>query len=409
MTEEILHKLQERIKELTALHRTARVLQDQSRPPSDVIADIVALLPPAWQYPEITVARISYQHWQAATPQFRRTEWRQGAEFRTRDGAAGLIEIIYLEPRPASDEGPFMREERDLIDSLAEMLRSYFQHLLADAALQAAHDNLERLVGDRTEELKRTNAALQSQINELLAAEQRIEIYQGQLRQLASELSLTEARERRVIAEDLHDHIGQALAFIKMNVSQFQGDAMFCGFEGKISDIMTLLDQTIQYTRNLTFEISPPILYELGLDSALEWLAGRFEKKHGIHVTIRKRQNSGTLSDDVKVALFKSVQELLTNAVKHAVAKVVTVTISTDSELCLIEVADNGRGFDTSILDHGAERHERFGLFSIRERLNYLGGRMTAQSKPGEGTRITLEVPRQPKESAGEDTSSARR
>ncbi len=408
MTDEILHKLQERVKELTALHKTARILQDETRSPANVIQSVVALLPPAWQYPDVTSARISYKNLSATTPGFKPTMWKQSAEFKTRDNESGLIEIFYLDERPVSDEGPFMKEERDLIESLAEMLRSYFQHLLADEALQNAHDSLEQLVSARTEELRQTNAALQVQINEFKVAEKKIESYQGQLRQLAAELSLTEARERRAIAEDLHDHIGQALAFIKMNISQFQGDAMFCGFEGKIGDIMALLNQTIQYTRNLTFEISPPILYELGIEAALEWLAGRIQQKHGLKVVVRRGGKPFPLTDEVKVAMFKSVQELLTNSVKHSAGKKIEVTVETTLDQAKVSVADDGCGFDVSILENGSAQHERFGLFNIRERMHYLGGSMKVQSDPGKGTQISLTVPQQSKGTSNENSNPAR-
>ena len=259
MTDDLLHKLQERVKELTALHGTARILQDQAKSASVVMHEVAALLPPAWQYPEVAAARIRFERLEARTAGFRETEWRQIAPFVVRGGQSGEIEVCYLERRLPADEGPFLKEERDLIESLAEMLRFYFQHLIADENLLRAHAELERTVAARTAELRETNASL---------------------RRLASELSLAEARERRKIAEDVHDHIGQALAFIKMSVAQFRGNAIFCGFEGKIDEIATLLDQTIQYTRYLTFEISPPVLYELGLEAAIDWLAERFRKKH---------------------------------------------------------------------------------------------------------------------------------
>jgi len=177
MTDDVLHRLQERVKELTALHGTARLLQDQTRPPDQVIADVAALLPPAWQFPEITSARISFQSVEAVTVPFAEGPWRQAAHFATRDGATGTIEVHYREPRPTADEGPFLKEERDLIESLAEMLRSYFQHRLADHALKQAHDNLESLVNARTEELRKTNEALQAQIQEYQIAERRIAAY----------------------------------------------------------------------------------------------------------------------------------------------------------------------------------------------------------------------------------------
>jgi signal transduction histidine kinase len=393
VSDNILHNLQERVKELTALHSTARILQDDSRPSSAVMQDVVLLLPPAWQYPEITVGRISFDGEITLSPKFRETQWGQSAHFVLRNGLSGKIEVFYLEERPTADEGPFLKEERDLIESLAEMLRFYFQHRLADRALRQAHDNLEQQVSLRTEELKLTNAALQQQINDFKAAELRIEKYQSQLRQLASELSLAEARERRAIAGDLHDHIGQALAFIKMNVSEFRGNAMFCGFENKLDDIVGLLDQTIRYTRNLTFEISPPILYELGLEAAVEWLADRIQKKHNLKVKVRIGHAEGAITDDVKIAAFKAIQELVTNCIKHAKAKLVTIDLDRSPSRLSIVVLDDGIGFDPSLISQGAADQDRFGLFNVQERISYLGGTMKVAASRGSGTRVTLEVP----------------
>jgi two-component system NarL family sensor kinase len=372
MTDDLLHTLQERVKELTALHRTSRILQDQTRSAADVIDELAALLPPAWQYPEVAVARIRFDRLEAKTPGFRVTEWLQSAGFTVRGGQAGRIDVCYLKPRPPADEGPFLKEERDLIESLAEMLRHYFQHLLADEALLAAHAELEKTVAARTRELRESNAAL---------------------RRLASELSLAEARERREIAEDLHDHIGQALAFIKMNVAQFRGDSIFCGFETRIDEIMTLLDQTIRYTRNLTFEISPPALYELGLEAAIDGLVERFRKKHGLDARIEAAPDVGPLGGDVVVLLYKSIQELLTNVVKHAGAAGATVRLAREGDLVRVEVEDDGCGFDEAGLDtEGVGDH--FGLFKIRERIQYLGGAMEVRSTPGGGTIVTLSTPR---------------
>ena len=96
-----------------------------------------------------------------------------------------------------------------------------------------------------------------------------IQSYQRQLRKLASELSLAEARERREIASDLHDHIGQALAFVSQKMSVLRGNSIFSGMEGDFAEILSILEQTIRYTRDLTVEISPPVLYELGLPAAI--------------------------------------------------------------------------------------------------------------------------------------------
>jgi signal transduction histidine kinase len=394
MTDDLLHNLQERVKELTALHGTARIIQDEKKSIATVLNEVVALLPPAWQYPEITSARISYKGIEAVTPGFAASPWRQDVFFRTRDQADGRIEVFYAKKMPDFFEGPFLKEERDLINSLAEMLRSYFQHQIADAELKAAHDNLEQLVAVRTAELQTTNAALQAQIAEYQKAERKIAAYQTQLRHLASELSLTEARERRTIAADLHDHVGQALAFIKMNVSQFRGNAVFCGFENEIDKIISLLDQTITYTRSLTSDISPPVLYELGLDSALDWLADQFKRHHKLTVKIRRSGVLDPLAEEIKVMLFKSVQELLTNTVKHARADKAAIAVQAGADDITLEISDNGCGFDVAILDSGFSPDDRFGLFSIKERLRYLGGSLKIQSAPGKGTAVLLSVPR---------------
>jgi signal transduction histidine kinase len=388
----LLHNLGERVKELTALHRTARLLQDDLRPTSELMRDVVALLPDAWQFPETTGARIRFQSLSTSTPNFLETHWLQVSSFTVRGGSAGEITVCYLVEKPEAAEGPFLAEERDLIDSLAEMLKSYFQHKLADEDLQRAHDNLEQQVRERTAQLQKTNAALQEQVSEYRKAEQRIDSYQKQLRKLASELSLTEARERRAIASDLHDHIGQALAFIKMRISQFQGDAIFCGFEETIGEIMTLLEQTIRSTRDLTFEISPPVLYELGLEAAIGWLAEEFQKKHGIKVKVVVRNSINPLNDELQVMLFKSVQELLTNVAKHAGARKVVVTLDRHENQIRITVEDDGRGFDPDQASAHFGDSAGFGLFSIRERLRYLGGGMQIDSLPGSGARVSVWV-----------------
>jgi len=387
-----LHKLQERVKELSALHRTARNLQDDTRPSEAVVREIVGLLPAAWQYPEIAAARIHFQNITEATPGFRETPWMQCARFNTKTADEGTIEVAYLEERPPEAEGPFLAEERDLIESLADMLGSYFQHQLANRELQAARDNLERLVSERTEELRTANEKLAREASEHRAARLQIEEYQNRLRQLTTELTLADARERREIAVDLHDHIIQEFAFIKLRIAQFRGDAVFCGFEQNLEEIISLLEGAIQHTRQLTFEISTPILYELGLPAALEWLAEQYERRHKLKIKLKLKDPPRGVPEAVRVMLFKCVQELLTNVVKYAQAAHVTITLKCESRDLWIEVSDDGKGFDASRMESAVDPHRGFGLFSIRERLKSFDGEMSLQSVPGKGTTVRLTV-----------------
>jgi signal transduction histidine kinase len=375
MTQEPHHRLQERLKELTALHQTARILQRADASPQEVIERIVGILPAAWQYPEATEVSIRFREWAVATPRFTATPWMLGAVIAARGGPRGLVEIAYTEERPPSDEGPFLKEERDLIDSLAAMLRSYFEHLIAEEGLKEAHQQLSRRAGESTE------------------AQARIERYQVQLRRLASQLAAVEARERRAIAADLHDHIGQALAFIKMNVAQLQANATFCGFEEQIADTLVLINQTIRYTRDLTSQISPPVLYELGLSSALHWLGENTQIKHKIAVTVEAPNAHRRLADEISATVFKSVQELLTNVVKHAGAQSAVIRLEVSAAGLCVEVSDDGSGFEEQALHTAESLGDHFGLFSIREQIQYLGGTSEIVSSPGRGTSVTLRLP----------------
>jgi PAS domain S-box-containing protein len=132
--ERLLHRLGERVKELTALHSTASIFQ-QPKPVEELLQEITSILPPAWQYPEVTTARITYDGREYRTRGFRESPWRQGAGFATADGKTGSIDVFYVEAKPPEAEGPFLAEERNLINSLAEMLRIYLDRKLASDAL----------------------------------------------------------------------------------------------------------------------------------------------------------------------------------------------------------------------------------------------------------------------------------
>jgi two-component system CheB/CheR fusion protein len=238
--------------------------------------------------------------------------------------------------------------------------------------------------------------------------EQRIRVYQRQLRRLASELSLAEARERREIASDLHDNIGQALAYVSQKMTALRGNAVFSGMEEEISEIVTILNQTIRYTRNLTLEISPPVLYELGLPAAIGWLADRAMRRYGLKVVSTQSGEMQEVPEDIRVFVFKAVQELIANAARHAHASRVDVHTHWGIDGFKVVVSDDGRGFDPTSFDNGLADADCFGLFSIRERLSYIGGEMSIESKPGAGSRISLSAAYTRLAEANHDQSASR-
>lgn len=209
------------------------------------------------------------------------------------------------------------------------------------------------------------------------------------LRKLALELSMAEARERRRIAEDLHDHLGQHLALIQMKLSTFQGNTMFCGHEQDLVEIQNLLDKAIHYTRHLTMAISPPILYELGLVPALKWLSEQYTRQHKLTIKVIEKSEIPPVEPDIRGILYRSVRELFLNTIKHARAERSDLSIDFENGDVVLSFVDNGTGFDPDTIGHANE----FGLFSIRERMAYLGGKLVVDSSPGAGTSIQIHCP----------------
>lgn len=273
--------------------------------------------------------------------------------------------------------------------------------------LQKRVEDLNAQLSERTIERDRAATTLADAMVEHRRAERTIRAYQQRLQRLTSELSLAEARERREIASDLHDHIGQSLAYIRMKLTRLQGNSVFCGFESEFSEAITLLDQTIQYTRNLTVEISPPVLFELGLGPALEWLADQTKQRYGLKASINASGKPQAMAEDVKIIVFKSAQELLANVAKHAGADRVVIEIDWEAQGLEVGIHDNGKGFDVATLENRTGEQDGFGLFSIRERLSYIGGSLKIDSSSGEGTRARLYAPYQPGEQVFEDQDTA--
>lgn len=170
-----LHYLRERVKELTALHSTAQLFQNEDLSTEELLQRIADLIPPSWQYPEVTAARIRFGHLEITTANFVRSRWTQRAEFICRDGTTGEIEVVYLEERPPEVEGPFLQEERNLLHSLGEMVRLQLDRKRTEAALRKAHDVLEQRVLDRTAELTTANQLLSREVDQRKKAEEKLE------------------------------------------------------------------------------------------------------------------------------------------------------------------------------------------------------------------------------------------
>lgn len=215
-----------------------------------------------------------------------------------------------------------------------------------------------------------------------------------QLRALTAELAQTEHRERRRMAQLLHDHLQQLLVAVRVRMLMLRRGAADPASAEMHQAVVDLLDQCLAESRSLTLELSPPVLYDAGLAPALHWLARWMQEKHGFTVEVHAQEGLEIAEEGARVFLFEAVRELLFNAVKHAHTDRAQVTITqTTPEMLQIEVRDDGIGFDPACLD-SQTTSGAFGLFNIRERLRFLGGRLEIQARRGAGTRVLLTVPR---------------
>ena len=224
-------------------------------------------------------------------------------------------------------------------------------------------------------------------------AERALLANQEELRSLASALAGAEERQRRHIAAELHDRIGQMLVAAKIKAGLLRLAITSPDRAAEADEIVGLIDHASREVSSLTFELCPPVLYEVGLAAALEWLTNEFQQVNDIDCQFTEDGAIGAVSEETQGLLFQTARELLVNVAKHARATKAKLVLATDDRGLTIRVEDNGVGFDPA----GIVRHHRqiggFGLFSIRERLRHINGRLEIDAAPGRGSRVALVVP----------------
>jgi len=253
---------------------------------------------------------------------------------------------------------------------------------------------LEHEVWKRTEELQEANSRLVQEIHERIQAEQKVVEHQNQLRALVSQLTLSEEKERKRLAVDLHDGICQSLAMAKLKVDERLIHPSTAEIQEFLGDMQAVLVDIIDDTRSLTNNLGVPMLQKMGLNAAIEkWLATEISEKHQLETQVTGDSIPLALDDDTKALLFRAVRELAMNVVKHAQARTLTVTLNTQGHEVLLSGADDGKGFQQDHEDDPRQHREGYGLFSIRERIDYIGGKVDIESVLGQGTKVVLYVP----------------
>ncbi len=224
---------------------------------------------------------------------------------------------------------------------------------------------LERELGARLEENARARADLE---------------------ELSSRLLRAQENERRTLARELHDEVGQSLSAILMETENAACAAETRDLKAHLSAIRRLAENTVNEVRDLALLLRPSMLDDFGLIPALNWHAREMTKRTGLNVTVSADETADDLPDEHKTCIYRMVQEAVNNAARHARARTVQVTVHRDTNRVVFSVQDDGAGFDPTFV-------RGLGLLGMEERVRRLGGQLAIDSKPGRGTRINAELP----------------
>jgi PAS domain S-box-containing protein len=265
-----------------------------------------------------------------------------------------------------------LRDAQGRLTGFAKVTRDLSERKAAEVELQRLNSHLESLVAERTSELQDANQALRAARDRLQA--------------LSSRLITAQEEERRHVARELHDETGQALTLIRMQLSELAtaGPAD----NPRIGECMQSVDRAISHIRGLSLRLRPPMLDDLGLSDALEWVAGQQARAAGWTLRLDVQELDERLPGNVETACFRICQEALTNAARYARATEVAIALRRTGDEVELVVADNGGGFDLARYRTPAERQKHFGLVSMSERAALAGGRLEIDTAPGRGTRV---------------------
>ncbi len=272
--------------------------------------------------------------------------------------------VLYLENNLT--EGAFSKERLQILDILISQAAVSIENSMLYEKLHREADQKSKAVGD-------------------------IIIHKKLLQDMSAQLAAAEEKERKAIADDLHDSVTQTLALSILKLKQFsrqaKGEKLL-----QLSEIREHLEHAVDEIRSLTFQLSPRVLYDFGLQAAIEWLADDMQKKFGLVVHVKSMiDNALELNATIRVILFRATRELLINVFKHAKTNTAGVRLFIDKNYLNILVEDHGAGF--SEIRDTQNKSGGFGLCSIGERLQALDGKMIINSEPENGTRIVLRVP----------------
>ena len=256
---------------------------------------------------------------------------------------------------------------------------------------------VEKVPVETSDEIGKLAGAFNTMTESLSRRENALKESEARLRLLSARLINAQEKERKRVAKELHDELGQALAHLKHRVRSIQrrflADPSALGRE--CEDISRYIDLTIENVRRLSRDLRPSVLEHLGLSAALRWLIEMFQKQHALQISVDMEDIDSLFSPEDQINLYRIFQEALTNIGKHAQAGRIFFAVKNEDHCVIFQIQDNGGGFDEPPAPGGDSAVKGMGLAAMKERAYMLGARLDIASRPGEGTSITLTVPTQ--------------
>jgi signal transduction histidine kinase len=274
-----------------------------------------------------------------------------------------------------------------MMATLGSQIGEFLQRQRAEDSLRMAHADLEGRIARRTKQISEMNQALQDEIAERKGAEE-------SLRKLSTRLLRVQDEERQRLARELHDSTAQSLAALSMNLSVAQECRETLPERARVAldESEVLADRCSREIRSMSYLLHPPLLKEVGLPAALRWCAEGFARRSGISVEVDLPSEFGRLPADVENALFRIVQECLTNVQRHSGSPVARIQLMRMPRRVALEVRDQGRGMPAGILSRrDAVESLGVGLLGMRERVRQLGGQLRIESN-GNGSTVQVDI-----------------
>ncbi len=223
-------------------------------------------------------------------------------------------------------------------------------------------------------------------------AEIQLRNYQKELKQLTMELSVAEERQRKAIAANIHDHLSQSLVISKMKLNDLEKEQSLQPFISVIQYVKNHISEALENSRKITYDLSPPILYEMGLVETMYWLTDKTEEENQLDIDFSTEFDELILPEATMIMLYRAIQEILYNVIKHADADRVAIRFISKNNGLEIAVEDNGKGFNVSEALRTSTR-KGFGLFTVQERIQNLSGEFLINSQQGKGTVVKMYIP----------------